>query len=206
MKISKLFFIAMSTLLFIPFVNATDTPEWNAVTAAYSQAKSKGDSDTIEKALDLATQYAEKYPKDGRAMTYRGSLASMKARESILPWRKLGSLNQGVDWMDEGVTMVLKDKELAGGRVELDVRMVRGITSARIPKLFGRGAVARSDFLAVIANPLFNEMNNVNKASAYAWLAVLSHRQSDDAGSNDWLNKARAIDPVTGDAIWTQYK
>lgn len=203
MNLAKILII-MTTMLFIPFADAADTPEWGAVAAAYGQSQAKGDFDTIEKALELANSYAEKYPKDGRAMTYRGSLAAMKARESILPWRKLGSLNQGVDWMDEGVALILKDKELAGGRIEIEVRMVRGITSARIPTLFGRGSVARADFLTVIANSHFSEINNVNKASAYAWLAVLSRRQG--ASPDDYLSKARAIDPVTANAIWERFK
>lgn len=205
MKLIK-FLPAISALFFMSFGHAADHPEWTAVSNAYSQAQAKGDSDTIEKALDLATQYAEKYPRDGRAMTYQGSLATMKARESVLPWRKLGSLNQGVDLMDEGVSAVLKDRESVGSRVEIEVRMVRGITSARIPKLFGRGSVARSDFLSVIANPHFNGLNNVNKATVYVWLAVLAHRQNDGSGFNDWLSKARSADAATAISILEQYK
>jgi hypothetical protein len=206
MTIAKLILTIMSTLLFMSFADAADQPEWSAVTAAYSNAHAKGDSQAIEDALDLATKYVEKHPGDGRGLTYRGSLAAMKARESYLPWRKLSSLNQGVDWMDEGVSAVLNNKELAGTRTEIEVRMVRGTTSARIPKLFGRGSVARADFLAVVSNPHFNAVSNINKASVYAWLAVLSNRQNDSPGTNDWLNKARAADATTANSIWEHFK
>ena len=206
MTITKLLLLIMSTTFFVSFAGAADTPQWTAVAAAYSSAQTKGDSGAIEDALDLATKYVEQHPGDGRAMTYRGSLAAMKARESYLPWRKLGSLNQGVDWMDEGVGAIVASKASAGTGLEIEVRMVRGITSARIPKMFGRGSVARADFLAVIANPHFSAVNPNHKASAYAWLAVLSNRQNDDAGTKEWLSKARAADTAVANAIWEQYK
>ncbi len=204
MKILRLILLMITAMNF-SFSHATDSAEWLAVTNAYSTTKATDSSDKLDEAYDLATKYAEQHPTDGRAMTYRGSLATMKAKDSLLPWKKLSSLNKGVDWMDEGVSIVTNDKALAGSRVEIEVRMVRGITSARIPALFGRGSVARADLMAVTATPIFKDITPANKATAFAWLAVLLRRQNDSA-AGDWLKQARAADEQVASSIWVQFK
>ncbi|MEK6748748.1 MAG: hypothetical protein AABY83_06025 [Pseudomonadota bacterium] len=186
--------------------NSSGNPSWENITAAYDSAQRLGDYDTIEHAFDLASEYSEAHPRDGRAMTYRGSLAAMIARESILPWRKLSSLKEGIDLMDDGVAAVVAERQSASTRMEIEVRMVRGTTSARIPKLFGRGSTARADFKAVINHPLFSSISPAHQASAYAWLAVLTARENDTSNSQTYLQKARLANADTANTIWTRYQ
>lgn len=197
--------LVLAMVLVCPLSAAEDRP-LDRLVDAYGIAQSRGDTDAIDKALSLAEQYLSAHPGDGRALTYKGSLAAMRARESILPWRKLTFLKDGIDWMDDGVAAVLKDKSLARGRTEIEVRMVRGTTSARIPGAFGRGGVARADFRAVVANPQFEAIAPLHRASAYAWLAILTHRDGDEGGARGWLDKARQADATIADNLWGQFK
>ncbi|MDH4275808.1 MAG: hypothetical protein OEW08_12295, partial [Gammaproteobacteria bacterium] len=87
-----------------------------------------------------------------------------------------------------------------------EVRMVRGTTSARIPKVFGRGSTARADFKAIINHPLFSSISPANQASAYAWLAVLTARENDTSNSQAYLQKARLANADTANTIWTRYQ
>lgn len=176
--------------------------EWTAVHSAYTQARDRGETGAIDQALELADAYVKAHPADGRALTYRGSLAAMRARASLLPWRKLSYLHEGIQQMDDGVERVVRDGKLAGGDVEIDVRMVRGITSARIPRAFGRGGTAVADFRAITSLPRFDQLQPEHRASALAWLAVLAQRQGDEKASTDLLNRARASDARTAQTIW----
>ena len=81
-------FFAITRLIFSVFLifcvalaGAVESEEWGEVIAAYNQATLKGDFDTIDAALRNSSRFAEKNPRDGRAMTYHGSLLAMKARE-----------------------------------------------------------------------------------------------------------------------------
>lgn len=179
---------------------------WERLVDAYAAAQTDGKTDSIDKALTIAKQYLGSNPGDGRALTYKGSLSAMRARESILPWKKLAYLKDGINWMDDGVTAVLKDRALVGSRTEIDVRMVRGTTSARIPSAFGRGGVARADFRAVVGNPQFGSVAPQHRASAYAWLAILAHRDGDESGAKSWLEKAHQADAKTADSLWEKFK
>jgi hypothetical protein len=182
------------------------TLEWSQVQGAYYEARDRGDSDVIDRALALADRFVSAHPADGRALTYRGSLSAMRARVSIMPWTKLSMLHEGIEQMDTGVDRILRDKQLAGGEAEIEVRMVRGTTSARIPRAFGRGGVAVGDFRAVAAHPHFEQLQPAHRASALAWLAVLAKRQGDDKASGDYLSRARGADALTTAAIWDKFQ
>lgn len=182
------------------------SPEWQRVQGAYAQARDRGESEAIDAALKLADGFVAAHPGDGRALTYRGSLAAMRAKVSLMPWTKLAMLHEGIQQMDDGVDRVLRDKALAGGEIELDVRMVRGITSARIPRAFGRGSVAVADFRSVAASSHFDQMLPAHRATALAWLAVLAKRQGDEKAGGDYLARARGFDAVTASSIWENFQ
>lgn len=171
---------------------------------AYRSAQQ--DPDQIDAAYELASKYVNAHPKDGRAMTYKGSLAAMRARESLLPWRKIRYLNQGTALMDDGVNLVLEDKNLKDSRVEIEVRLVRGVTSGRIPSLFNRGAVARADFKRIVEHPEFGQIAPHHQATAYAWLAVMMKRDSRPEDAQTWLEKGRAVDASMANMVWEKHK
>jgi hypothetical protein len=189
-----------------PQLQAQTNLNWEQVTTAYTAARNQGDSASIDKALALAGGFVGAHPQDGRAMTYQGSLAAMRARESLLPWKKLSMLHEGIGLMDDGVATVVKDKALAGGSTEIEVRIVRGTTSARIPGAFGRGGVARADFRSVIDNPNFEHLRPLDRASVLGWMAVLSHREGDAAASTKYLERARSADAQVANTLWETYQ
>lgn len=174
-----------------PSTAATGT-SWETVRAAYQVARNHATTEDVDKALDLADGFLVDHPQDGRALTYRGSLSALRARLSWMPWKKLGMLNDGISQMDEGVSLV--SKAAAGTAQEIEVRMVRGTTSANIPGAFGRGGVAYSDFKAVVNHPRFGDISIENRAAAMAWLAALSRRQGQEAEGERLQKEAEAID------------
>lgn len=179
-----------------------DTATWDALHAAYAQARDHTEAEVVDQALALADTYLQRNPKDGRALTYRGSLAAMRARVSWMPWKKLGMLHEGINQMDDGLTLVTRAG--APGEVEIDARMVRGITSARIPATFGRGGVATSDFKAIVKHPHFASISAEHRATALAWLAVMNKRQGQQAEADRLRSEAEAVDAAAARKVWEQ--
>lgn len=178
---------------------AVAVPTWEQVQAAYATARERGDSDAIDAALALADAFTEAHPLDGVALTYRGSLGAMRAKSAWLPWKKLSLLNEGMRQMDEGIVMATRSA--AGTSQEIDARMVRGITSARIPRTFGRGGVALGDFRFIVNSPQFPRMQPQHQATALAWLAVMLKRSGNEMESQPLQQRAQGIDAATAQSI-----
>jgi hypothetical protein len=184
-----------------PVAASPDTP-WESVRQAYQQARDRAQAEDVDHALSLADGYLAAHPRDGRALTYRGSLAALRARVSWMPWKKLGMLHEGIGQMDDGVSLVTK--AAPGSAQELEVRLVRGITSANIPSTFGRGGVAFSDFKAVVKHPHFPELAAEHRATALAWMAVMHKRQGQVAESERLQREAEALDATAARKVSEQ--
>jgi hypothetical protein len=179
---------------------AASSLAFESVVQAFKEAQSN--DELIEYAYELSEEYLEAHPKDGIAMIYKGSLATQVARDSLMPWNKLGYLREGIGLMDDGMDLLLRNNKLKGTKLEIQARMVRGITCIRIPAVFGRGSIARQDFKRIIANPQFSQMSKDNRALAYAWSAVTAERFDDAASVTRYLEKGRENNPATTDKIW----
>ncbi len=174
-------------------------PTWEQVHAAYGIARERGDAASIDAALEMADAFTAAHPQDGVALTYRGSLAAMSARVAWLPWKKLSLLNEGIRQMDEGIAMA--SRTVPGTPQEIDARMVHGITSARIPRTFGRGGAALGDFRFIVNSPQFPRLQPQHQATALSWLAVMLKRSGNEAESQSILQRALAIDAAIARAI-----
>lgn len=191
-----------SIMNIVPAAAADDgkiPPGWGRVHEAYEQARERSDASSIDKALDLADEFIKVNPQDGRALTYRGSLASMRARESWMPWKKLSMLHEGIAQMDEGIDLLTAKAK--GSSEEIEARMVRGITSARIPQAFGRGSVAVGDFRFIEQSPIFGKMKPQDQATTLAWLSALVSRQGKEQESASLFGRASAIDATIAEKI-----
>ncbi len=176
--------------------------EFDKAVANYRQVVDKGDYDATEEAIKMFQSVLSKDPAEYRAMVYSGSLTTRLAKLAWAPWNKLKHVNGGIDMMDKGVEAV--DKSNKDPQVVIESHMIRGITSARIPKQFKREAVAVADFKLIRNHPAFDKTNNESRVRVLAYSAVLSHRQEDAAGAAKFLSMARSINPEAAEQIWAE--
>ncbi|MCW5263023.1 hypothetical protein D5045_23650 [Verminephrobacter eiseniae] len=163
-------------------------------------AEAAKDPGKLDAAFSVAEQMVKTKPKNPIALVYKGSLATQRARDAWMPWNKLSFLKDGIDMMDQALDIASRPP--VNPDVILEVRMVRALTSARIPAVFGRGSVARGDLTNVITQPGFKSMKAQDQASVYAWLAVYEHRDNQADNAAIQLKTAIALDKITADAIW----
>ena len=165
-------------------------------------AEAEKDPSKLNAAFVVAEQTLKVLPNDPIALVYKGSLDTQRAREAWMPWNKLGYLKEGLDLMDQAIDIATRAS--VNPDTLLEVRMVRALTSARIPVVFGRGSIARGDLTYVLTQPGFKGMKAQDQASVFAWLAVYSHRDNQEDKAADHLKKALALDSVTANAIWAE--
>ncbi|MCW8199343.1 hypothetical protein D8B23_13155 [Verminephrobacter aporrectodeae subsp. tuberculatae] len=169
---------------------------------AQAFAEAAKDPGKLDAAFSVAEQTVKAMPNNPIALVYKGSLATQRARDAWMPWNKLSYLKDGIDMMDQALDIA--SRAPVNPDTILQVRMVRALTSARIPAIFGRGSVAQGDLTNVLSNPGFKGMKAQDQASVYAWLAVYAHRDNQADKAADQLKTARAVDKVTADAVWAE--
>ncbi len=173
-------------------------PEIREMIARFDRAKM--DPETVESAFDFARNVAASHPADPIPLVYEGSLAALMARDGWLPWSRLANLHLALDLMGQAADIAARADTPASQRLE--VEMVRGITCAQIPALFGQGSVARRDLAHAYRNPGFQTMSPGDRATALAWLAVLAHRAGNGSESARDLGAAKAASPGVATTIW----
>lgn len=175
-------------------------PALKRLTQAFAEAEK--DPSKLDAAFSVAEQTVKAMPNDPIALVYKGSLATQRARDAWMPWNKLSYLKDGVDMMDQALDIA--SRVPVNPDTILEVRMVRALTSARIPAVFGRGSVARGDLTNVLTNPGFKSMKAQDQASVYAWLAVYAHRDNQADKAAEHMKTAIALDKGTANAIWAE--
>ena len=100
----------------------------------------KENKDAVRKAEKYLFKLLEMEPENCIALVYYGSVLTMKARDAFFPWDKLKWVKKGISRMDEAVTLESDNPE---------VRFIRGVNSATMPKMMSRLSVALEDFVHI---------------------------------------------------------
>ena len=171
------------------------------VRTAYTEARTG--RMPLEKAVDVADAFLKDHPADPVVTAYKGSLLTMMARDSIMPWRKLGFLNTGLDLLDKAVDNIDRAKTAGDRDPKLEILMVSATTNANIPKVFGRRPAAERDFRAILSAQNFARLNAKEKAAVYSWMAVLVADKSMPEAER-FLALGRQSHAETAEQIWSR--
>ncbi|MFC1565311.1 hypothetical protein ACFL6G_10280 [candidate division KSB1 bacterium] len=100
-----------------------------------------GGDEENETAVTKAEKYLKRWlklePDNGAAMVYYGSVMTMKARDTLIPWKKWEYMQDGFAMIDKGIRKSPEDTE---------ARLLRAIHSVSVPGFFGRLDTALEDF------------------------------------------------------------
>ena len=154
-----------------------------------------------DKALEAVDLFLKEHPEDPVGLAMRGSVKTMLARTAWLPWQKLGYVNEGIELMDKAVANAALAKSWDGRDPKIVIWMISGTTNAKLPKMFNRRAFAQRDFQNVLEAPVFQRMAAGDRASVYAWLAVIANDQSNPK-ADQLLHLAQSTDAAIADKIW----
>jgi len=121
--------------------------------AYHDMAGENEDKDAVKKAEQYLSKLLEIEPENAPAMVYYGSVLTMKARDAFFPWEKMKYMKKGFAKMDSAVVI---DPD------EPEVRLIRAINSASVPKMFSRLKIALLDFKYIegLKKEKLDEMTN----------------------------------------------
>lgn len=102
----------------------------------------RGDDKARREAYKLWEQLQKANPDDPVAAAYRGSSVLQSAPHAWAPWKKGELAKQGVVMLNEAVEAAPDD---------LEVRLIRGLSTAKLPADFGLAEQSQADVAAVAA-------------------------------------------------------
>ncbi len=152
-------------------------------------------ADTLEPkdAMDLVKDLPGA-ANDPVLVAIQGSLMSMQAKEAWFPFRRLQLVNEGIELLDDAAASISPEQD-----GYLQVYMTAAVTNASVPGFLGRSDFAERFFLSVAQHPRFPRMAPSDRATVFAWRAVLTGLTTSEGAS--LAKEALFIDPTTANAI-----
>ncbi|MBS0447507.1 MAG: hypothetical protein JSR59_16320 [Proteobacteria bacterium] len=139
-----------------------------------------GDDAAIDPAADAFGKLHAAEPTNPVLMAYDGAATTMKAKNALMPWKKMGYAEDGLALIDKALAMLAPahDAPLARGTPgSLEVRFVAANTFLAVPDFMNRGARGATLLSDVIASPLFGRAPLGFRGQVWLRAATLATQQ-----------------------------
>jgi hypothetical protein len=140
-----------------PFSSPVSDAQFQPVFQRF-QAAQTGDKSSIEPAAEQFEELLKADPANPLLMAYTGAATALKARATMLPWKKIGHAEDGLAQIDKALALLAPEHDTAlmqHSPVSLQVRFVAASTFSNLPGFFNRGARGAKLLAEVQASPLF---------------------------------------------------
>jgi len=135
---------------------ATTDAQFQAAFQTFS-AGQKGDSDAIDRAADQFGDLLKADPGHPVLMAYAGAATAMKAKTTLMPWKKIGYAEDGLAQIDKALALLQPEHDTAvlnHSPVSLQTRFTAASTFCGLPGFFNRGPRCAKLLAEVQASPL----------------------------------------------------
>jgi hypothetical protein len=163
--------------------------------ALYATARARfqpaldGDASAIEPAAEQLKAMSDAEPTDPVLRAYAGAATSMKARTTVLPWRKMSYAEDGLAQLDKALVQLTPAHETApAGAVPLvlETRFIAASSFLALPAMFNRGARGEQLLTQVLQAPGLG--SSAPDFQAKVW--IYAAKRASAAGQKD---EARAL-------------
>lgn len=175
----------------LPAHAATDPAAFASAMAEFTRAADGAES-AIEAAAQQLTQLSQADPQDPVLRAYAGAATSMRARTTMLPWKKMSAAEDGLALIDKALAQLTPAHDAPlhrGTPASLETRFVAAGTFLAMPSMMNRGARGAKLLDEVLKSPLFEASPVGFKAAVWlrAGLEAAKAQQTDQA--RQWLQK-----------------
>lgn len=115
---------------------------------AYHDLGVHGDKKSVDKGADLFERVLDLDSTNAVGLAYLGSIYSLRARDTFMPWNKLKHTKRA--------TKLLDHPAVTGSR-DLDVHLIRAMNSYEIPKFLNRLEIAIEEFEFIVNHQNFSD-------------------------------------------------
>ncbi|MEW6707099.1 MAG: hypothetical protein AB1430_19805 [Pseudomonadota bacterium] len=155
-------------------------PQFQAAFAQFQHAL-EGDDDATEQAAEAFGRLAQAEPADPVLQAYAGAAVAMKARSTLLPWKKMGYAEEGLARIDKALALLQPAHDTLlhrGTPASLETRFVAATTFLGMPPMFHRHARGAALLEQVLSSPLFAQSPQPFQATVRARAAQLQPQQA----------------------------
>jgi hypothetical protein len=181
--------IAVLALLSVTPLQAAPDAALYASARARFQPALDGDNSAIEPAAEQLKAMSDAEPTDPVLRAYAGAAASMRARTTFLPWRKMSYTEDGLAQIDKALVQLTPEHETAptgAVPVALETRFIAASSFLALPSMFNRGARGEQLLTQVLQAPALG--GSAPDFQAKVWLYAA--KRANAAGQKD---EARAL-------------
>ena len=156
-KLSAGLLAVASAVLFSTAAHAVPEAQFQSAYVQFAQAQS-GDSAAIDKAAESFAALLATEPGNPVLMAYAGAALSMRARTTMLPWKKMGYAEDGMAQIDKALALLKPEHNAVvhnGTPGALEARFVAANTFLAVPGFMNRSARGAKLLDDVLTSPLF---------------------------------------------------
>ncbi|HEY4067432.1 MAG TPA: hypothetical protein VGM74_11085 [Burkholderiaceae bacterium] len=159
-------------------------------------AASSGDTAEIDPAADQFDALLKTDPANPVLMAYAGASTAMRARTTMLPWKKMHYAEDGLALIDKALTLSAPapapahDAPLQHGTPgSLEARFVAANAFLAVPPFMNRGARGAKLLADVLASPLFAQAPLAFRGTVWMRAAALATQEQRSADAQRFLNE-----------------
>jgi len=163
---------------------AADAPFQSAF-QTFAQAQG-GDKSAVDTAADAFETLLKAEPTNPVLLAYAGASTTLKAKNTALPWKKMGFAEDGLAQLDKALAMLTPAHDVPiqrGTPGVLEVRFVAATTFLAVPPFMNRAERGSKLLGDVLASPLFERAPLPFKGAVWMRAAALADKEQrkDDA-------------------------
>jgi hypothetical protein len=172
-------------------VRAADAAAFDAAFTDFQRAAG-GDAGAIDSAASRFDALSGAEPADPVLQAYSGAAAAMRARTTLLPWRKMSYAEDGLARIDKALAMLVPAHDAPLHRAtpaSLEARFVAASAFLAMPAMFNRHARGARLLDQVLTSPTFTSAPLAFRGSVWlcAGIEAAADKRPDDA--RRWLQQ-----------------
>jgi hypothetical protein len=183
--------------------SAADAPTFGVAMSEFNRALG-GDEAAIEAAAERLSKLSAAEPADPVLRAYAGSATALRARTTLLPWKKMSRAEDGLALLDKALAQLTPAHDAPlyrGVPASLEARFTAAGTFLALPAMFNRRERGLKLLQEVATSPLLDGAPLPFKGAVWLRAGQEALKADDKAAARDWLGKlATSGAPQAADA------
>jgi len=153
---------------------------------------SGGDDSAVDAAADEFDALLKAEPANPVLMAYTGAATALRAKTTMMPWKKMGYAEDGLAMVDKAVAMLAPAHDAVvqhGTPGSIEVRFVAANAFLGVPPFMNRGARGAKLLNEVLASPLFEKAPLPFQGTVWMRAAALASKEQRTADAQRYLNE-----------------
>lgn len=168
-----------------------------------------GQTDAVDGAADAFAKLLAEQPGDPVLMAYAGASTSLRARTTVMPWKKLGYAEDGLAQIDKALTVAASLPNLPAHRGTagvLELKFVAATSMLAVPPFLNRAQRGTKLLNEVLDNPAFPSAPPAFRAEVLLRAADLALENKQSPQARRYLNDAVALNTPQSEVAKTKLR